>query len=495
MEDILDFYMAFYIRDIFVIVSVSLSTFLGMVAMSGINISLPMIVAEFDTSLSHAAWVVNGYLLIMAGFIIIIGKMADRRGLKKTFLQGILIFSLGSLLCSFSWDLTVLIGSRVVQAIGASMFSASGPALIATQVSEMNQGKGQAINSAFAPIGAAVGIGIAGVVTGLIGWRMVFLLSIPIGIVIYLIGKMILSETTVNRFTASFDIRGSILIFSTFVMFLAGCTLVYIPLSGGAPLLLFGCSLVTGVAFLYHQKRCEESVLNISLLKNRNFSFAIISSFFIYSLYAGLNYFAPLILVYYYHLSSADSGIWLMVVGLGSTLFAIQAGKLADRRGSRIICIGACGIIILALFALTSIPHNIMIFILLFFIFRSGFMIFSSPSTKQILDHCPGDQKGSGSGIMQASRYFAYTIGISVLCIVFEIVVFQAGLVNDGTAIVNRLTPELAHLGIFSLFVCSLILAIFALLFSILTRDRIGPQDPDKAGKDESIGGNTDSIY
>jgi MFS family permease len=487
--------MTLYHRDIFVIVSVALSTFLGMVAMSGINISLPMIVKEFDTSLSHAAWVVNGYLLIMAGCIIIIGKMADRRGLKKTFLQGILIFSLGSLLCSFSWDLHSLIGSRVVQALGASMFFASGPALIATQVSDMNQGKGQAINSAFAPIGAAVGIGFAGIVTGLIGWRSVFLLSIPIGIVIYLIGRTILSETTVHRISTPFDIRGSILIFSTVVLFLAGCTLIYIPSSGVAPMLVFGCSLGTGVAFLYHQKRWEDSALTISLFKNRHFSFALLSSFFVYSLYAGLNYFTPLILVYHYYLSSADSGIYLMAVGLGSTLFALQAGKLADQRGSRIICIGACGIIILALLALTSIPQNVMVFILLFFIFRIGFMLFSSPSTKQILDHCPGDQKGSGSGIMQASRYFAYTIGIAVLCIVFEIVVFQAGLVNDGTAIVNRLTPELARLGILSIFSCSLILAIFGLIFCILTRDRIVQAVTGESGKDESIGGNTDTMY
>jgi len=96
---------------------------------------------------------------------------------------------------------------------------------------------------------------------------------------------------------------------------------------------------------------------------------------------------------------------------------------------------------------------------------------------------------------MQASRYFAYTIGIAVLCIVFEIVVFQAGLVNDGTAIVNRLTPELARLGILSIFSCSLILAIFGLIFCILTRDRIVQAVTGESGKDESIGGNTDTMY
>ncbi|PKL60252.1 MAG: hypothetical protein CVV33_03630 [Methanomicrobiales archaeon HGW-Methanomicrobiales-4] len=484
-----------YQRDILVIFSVSLSTFLGMVAMSGINISLPVIVEEFNTAISHASWIINGYLLVMAGFIVIIGRLADRRGLKRTFLEGILIFTIGSLLCFISWDLNSLIGSRIVQAIGASMFIASGPALIATQVSVRNQGKGQSINTAFSPIGAAVGIGIAGLVTEYVGWRYIFLLSIPLGIVIYLIGRTILTEVRLNTKVSPFDIRGSIMLFLTLVMILAGCTLIYIPSSGTTPIFLFVCSVVTGILFIYHQNKCTESVLNVSLFRNRYFSVAMISSFFIYSLYAGLNYFIPLILVFIYHMSSTDAGLYLMAVGLGSTLFALPAGKIADQYGPRVICIGACCIILPVLYLFTIIPHNITAFILLFFFFRSGFMLYASPSTKQILDQCPYDQKGSGSGIMQTTRYSAYTIGIAILCIVFETVVYNAGVVNDGTAIVNRLTPVIERIGYLSLFYSGIVIALLALIFCIFTRNQIIQSGKDEINVGDHIGSNVDTVY
>jgi len=473
--------MTRHLQDSCIIISVSLSTFLGMVAMSGINISLPVIVAEFNTTLSHAAWVVNGYLLILAGFIVIIGRLADRRGLKRTFLEGIILFSIGSLFCFLSWDLNSLIVSRIVQAIGASMFIASGPALIATLVSPLNQGKGQSVNTIFSPLGAAFGIGIAGIVTDYIGWRYLFLLTLPIGTGVYLVGKIILSEVKCTRVLPPFDIRGSVMIFLTLVLFLAGCTLVYIPSSGYSFIFLFACSVLTGISFFHHQKASSDSVLTVSLIKNRDFSTALISSLFLYSLHAGLNYFVPLILVYFYYLSSADAGLYLMAVGLGSTVFAFPAGKIADQHGPRGICIGACCIIIFILVVCTIIPKDIQIFILLFFLFRSGFMLFASPSTKQILDQCPFDQKGSGSGIMQTGRYSAYTIGIAILCIVFETVVYHAGLVNDGTAIAHRITPEIAQIGILSLFYAGIVIAGLALIFSILSRNKV-----IQSGKDEN---------
>lgn len=486
--------MTLYQRDILVIFSVSLSTFLGMVAMSGINISLPMIVEEFNTTISQASWIINGYLLIMAGFIVIIGRMADRRGLKRTFLEGILVFTFGSLLCFISWDLHSLIGSRIVQAVGASMFIASGPALIATQVSAGNQGKGQSINTVFSPIGAAVGIGIAGVVTEYIGWRYIFFFSIPLGMIIYLIGRRTLSEVRLHRILPPFDVRGSLILFFTLVMLLAGCTLIYIPSSGSAPMILFGCSVGTGLLFLYHQKKCTESVLNVTLFSNRNFSAAIISSFFAYSLYAGLNYFIPLILEFMYHMSSTDAGFYLMAVGLGSTLFALPAGKMADQFGPRLICIGACCIILPVLYLFTLINQNISVFLLLFFIFRSGFMLYASPSTKQILDQCPYDQKGSGTGIMQTTRYSAYTIGIAILCIAFETVVYNAGLVNDGTAIVNRLTPAIEQIGYLSLFYSGIIIAVLALIFCMFTRNQVVQSGKKKINRDEPIESNSATV-
>ncbi len=475
-----DIEMAFSHRDLLVILSVALSTFLGMVAMSGINIALPMIVKEFNTTLVQASWIMNAYLLVMAGLIVIMGRIADTRGLKRTFLEGVLIFNGASLLCFFSWDLNALIGSRIVQAIGASMFIASGPALIATQVSRENQGKGQSVITAISPIGAALGVGLGGVITGCVGWRAVFLLSIPLGILVYLIGVKILSEIIPNKNRTPFDIRGSVLLFLTLVTVLTGCTLIYIPSSGNSCLIFFGLSLLCGISFFSHQKRTQGSVLNISLLKNRSFFTALASSVLLYSLYSGLNFFMPLILTYSFHLPSGETGFWLMLISLGSGLCSLPAGKIADQYGSRVICIGACCIIIPVFVSFIIVPYITTLIIVLFFLFRAAFMLYASPSTKQILDQCPEDQIGSGSGIMQTSRYAAYAIGIAVLSIVFETAVYRAGLTNDGTAILPRLTPALERLGYVSIFITCLIIAIFALLFCVLTRDRDHQHIPPK---------------
>ncbi|MDV2481906.1 MFS transporter [Methanoculleus sp. Wushi-C6] len=103
---------------------------MGTAAMSSISIALPLIMQEFDSTLGVVSWVLNGYMLVLAGFCVIIGRLADTRGLKRTFLEGILLFSIASLLCFLAWDILALIVARVLQALGAAMFIASGPALM-----------------------------------------------------------------------------------------------------------------------------------------------------------------------------------------------------------------------------------------------------------------------------------------------------------------------------------------------------------------------------
>ncbi len=160
------------------IFEIALSTFLGTLATNIVNIALPTISGYFQVGTGLVSWVSMVYLLVLCSTIMAFGRLADIRGFKNIFLAGFAIFAAASLLCAISLDIYMLIVSRGVQAIGASMFIAVSPAMISAILLPEVRSKGMDYLSVAAAVGIALGPGIGGYLTAFVGWRSIFFVNI-----------------------------------------------------------------------------------------------------------------------------------------------------------------------------------------------------------------------------------------------------------------------------------------------------------------------------
>ena len=179
--------------------------------------------AYFDTDTGTIGWVVITYLLMMAGLLIVFGKLAGRGYAKKLFLLGFVIFTLGSAACGLAPALDILLAARLLQGTGAAMIAAVAPLLCIRYLPKDMLGTALGVIAATASIGFAAGPAIGGLLTEYLSWHWIFLVNIPIGIIGILFAERVIPRDEPEKSTASFDYPGAVtlfgaLAFGTFVL-------------------------------------------------------------------------------------------------------------------------------------------------------------------------------------------------------------------------------------------------------------------------------------
>ena len=179
----------------FVIGTVCIGAFMGQVDSSIAQLLLPRLELEFNARLSTVSWVAVAYLLAMAAFLPIFGRLADMMGRKLLYTGGFLLFVLGSALCGLAPSLPVLIGFRVLQAIGAALLSSNSVAIVVAAAGPERRGRALGVLSAAQAVGLSAGPAIGGLVIDLLDWRWVFWINVPFGLVGTVLGWFVLPPT------------------------------------------------------------------------------------------------------------------------------------------------------------------------------------------------------------------------------------------------------------------------------------------------------------
>jgi MFS family permease len=179
----------------FVVGTVCVGAFMGQVDSSIAQMLLPRLELDFGARLSTVSWVAVAYLLAMAAFLPIFGRLADMVGRKLLYTGGFLIFVLGSALCGLAPNLPVLIAFRVVQAIGAALLSANSVAIVVAAAGVAQRGRALGIQSAAQAVGLSAGPAIGGLVLDALDWRWVFWINVPVGLAGTVLGWFVLPLT------------------------------------------------------------------------------------------------------------------------------------------------------------------------------------------------------------------------------------------------------------------------------------------------------------
>src|SRR4051812_17384921 len=204
-----------------VVGTVCIGAFMGQVDSSITQLLLPQLEVVFDARLDTVSWVAIAYLVTMAAFLPVFGRLADIVGRKLLYTGGFLLFVTGSALCGFATDLAGLIAFRVLQGIGATLLSANSIAIVVAAVEPQQRGRALGVQAAAQATGLCAGPALGGLLLDTLDWRWVFWINVPVGLLGMVIGWLVLPQTRSLPENARFDWKGAIVLLPALTAFMA----------------------------------------------------------------------------------------------------------------------------------------------------------------------------------------------------------------------------------------------------------------------------------
>jgi len=397
----------------------TLTSFIGPFLISGVNIALPAIEDEFNLSAVALSWVITAYLLSSTVFLLVIGRYADIKGQKSVFKLGIIVFTIATTFCGFAQNGGMLISMRVLQGIGASMTMTTGAPILVSVFPPAERGKVLGINVAAVYLGLSMGPFIGGILTQHFGWRSIFLICIPIGIITVLLVFFKLKEDLTIRTNGKVDVIGSSLY---------SIALVAMVYSSSNLAKFFGWPLLIGgilffILFIFRSLKTEDPIFNISLFtRNRLFAFSNIAALINYSATYSLIFLMSLFLQKIKGFSPQVAGTILVAQPLIMTVLSPVAGRISDKIEPRILAtsgmfISAVG---LFLFVFLNEQSSLYFIVAVLMMMGFGFGIFSSPNMNTIMSSVDKNQLGVASGTSATMRVIGQMVSMTIATLIFS---------------------------------------------------------------------------
>lgn len=461
----------------------SIGTFVTAYDLTGVSISLPQIMTDFKASLTSTSWVVLAFLLTTTILLLPAGYLGDRVGRKKVYVLGFIISGLGSLLCGLSRDPTQLIVFRVFQAVGASMIQTNSFAIVSAVFPDRERGKGLGFGSTVAALGASAGPALGGFVVSAVGWRGVFLVSVPLGIIGAILGHLILQEKRVStsggKPVGRLDL-GGIGISAVAV----GCLLVGLSLgqeegwTSWSTLLFLGSSAIAIIAFPLYEAQRENPLVDVQLFRSRAFAYNNIARLMCFVSLSASTLLMPFFLQLVLGYSAARAGMLIAPMSLVMAPVAAISGWLTDRMGSRLLSSAGMAVIALSLVMLSRLGPASGFSDVLWPMILMGFGlgIFQTPNNTTVMDSVPRKQFGMASGMLSLVRQGGQAMGIAMGSTIVAVSLYSAvgkvslyDISREGSAVLGGGEGVVALANAIDMaFVAAAVLSAVGLVFCLL---------------------------
>ncbi len=445
-----------------------IGTLMGAIDVTIVLLALPTMTAELHAGLSVTIWVILIYILVTAVTTTQFGRIGDMFGRGKIFNAGFVVFTVGSALCGFSPSIGYLIGFRALQAIGGSLMQANSGAIIADTFAPNRRGRAFGFIGIGWNMGAMLGIVLGGFITTFIGWRYIFYINIPIGIIATALGLKYIRDD--KKTDAKMDLFG--MLFLTASLLLASYGAINITGRGVTPtnasLIVLGLALA--VIFLLVEKKVKHPMLVLSAFKNRVLSFSIFASFFQSVGYLGVAFIIIMYLQGIRGLNPFDASLLLIPGYVVSSFLNPFMGKLSDKYGARIIAtvgILLMGITVLVYLGITA-TTNLYVIVAATVVSGIGASMFWPANNSAIMSNADPKHYGSISGLARLTSNIGTLCSFVIIITIASLsvpsrVAFQV-FVGSSTLIGN-ISAEFLQ-GIHTAFAVSLILLVVAAVLS-----------------------------
>jgi EmrB/QacA subfamily drug resistance transporter len=406
-----------------------------------VNLALPAIQRDLGSSVSGLQWTIDAYIVVLAGLLMLAGSTADRVGRRRVFQVGLVLFAIGSLLCSVAPNTGSLIAFRAVQGIGGAMLNPVAMSIITNTFTEPRE-RARAIGvwGGVAGVSMALGPLIGGVLVDTVGWRSIFWINVPVTVVAFVLAARFVPESRAAR-PRRIDPFGQLLIAVALVALTFG--IIEGPGYGWGSPLIIGCFVAAAAAtvgLVAVESRRPEPLIDPRFFRSIPFSSAVVTAVCAFAVLAGFLFLNALYLQNVRGYTPLQAGLLTLPMAAMAALFPLLSGRIVGTRGSRIpLLVGGAGIVVSTglLFAVIAPDTPLPVLMLAYVVFGIGFGMVNAPITNAAVSGMPLAQAGVASAVASTSRQIGTALGVAVIG---SLVTSQvAGPFADGFTAASRL--------------------------------------------------------
>ena len=405
-------------RRVGVLLISSMSLFIVGLDITVVNVALPSIGRELDAGISGLQWIVSAYTLVIASLLLFSGSTADRIGRKRTFVIGLTIFSLASVLCSLASTVGLLVAFRVLQAVGGSMLNPVAMSIITNTFTDPRE-RAQAVGVWGAAFGVSLALGpiVGGALVSSLGWRSIFWINAPVGLAAIALTLRFIPESRAPR-PRRFDPVGQLLV--TVLMATLTYGIIEAPslgFSSPAILAVFSTSAAALLALLLYEPRREDPLVDLRFFRSIPFTSSIVISVASFVVFGGFLFLSTLYLQEVRDLSPAKAGLYIVPTAVVTLLVSPLSGRMVARRGPRLplLISGASFVTACALLVDVDPVTPFPLLFAAFAVLGLGLGFVNTPITTAAVSGMPRAQAGVAAAIATTSRQFGLTLGVAVV--------------------------------------------------------------------------------
>ncbi len=404
------------------VATVCFGAFMGQLDASIVTLTYRPLQAEFGASLAGVQWVSLSYLLALVALLIPIGRLADARGRKLLYLYGFVVFTAASAACGLAPSLGALISFRVAQGVGAALLQANSVALVTTSTPADRLRTALGVQAAAQAIGLALGPTLGGLLVSTLGWRWVFGINVPVGVVAVAAGIYLLPRTRTRTASAGSDGSGLVLLVIATTAGLLGVSAVSgLSLPGGAPIVLLALAAACVAGFVLRERLATAPLLDLNLLRDRAVSAGLLGALSGY-----LVLFGPLVLIPVTLTAAGSSelhaGLILTALPAGFALAATTSGRVLPRHWTdRARCTLGAVLGVIVLCGLVAAPLTGVALVPLLGALGVALGIFTPANNTLVMRAVPARTVSTGGGLLTLTRSLGTALGVALVTLALHV--------------------------------------------------------------------------
>ena len=434
------------------------------------NVGLPTMAVAFAASFQQVQWIVLAYLLAITTVIVSVGRLGDLIGRRRLLLAGIFLFTVASVFCGVAPSLGLLIAGRAVQGLGAAIMMALTMAFVGETVPKSRIGSAMGLLGTMSAIGTALGPSLGGVLISGFGWRAIFLVNAPLGILALL---LVHRHLPVDRRSPStervgFDNVGTLLLALTLAAYALAMTIGRGHFGGLNLALLLVAAVGVGL-FVRAETRSSSPLIRLAIFRDPVLSASLAMSTLVSTVMMTTLVVGPFYLARGLGLDAARVGLVLSVGPLVAALTGVPAGRVTDRFGPRRMTIAGLSAIAAGSAVLSGLPTTLGVvgYLAPMVVITAGYAVFQTANNTAVMTDIRPDQRGVISGMLNLSRNLGLVTGTSVMGAVFALA--------SATSDVTTARPDAIATGMRTTFAVAAILIVVALALAV-SRHRLAPR-------------------
>lgn len=453
-----------------VLASLSLSMLLSSLGTSSANVALPALADAFGASFQAVQWVVLAYLLAITTLIVSVGRLGDIVGRRRLLIAGIALFTTASVVCGLTPSFALLIAARAVQGIGAAVMMALTMAFVGETVPKERTGSAMGLLGTMSAVGTALGPSLGGALIAGPGWRAIFLLNVPLGLVALFLARRHLpaDRKTEGGQRPRFDVPGTLLL-----AFSLGAYALAMTLGRGSfgvlnVVLLSAAALGLGL-FLLVEAKVASPLVRPSMFRDPALSVGLSTNVLVSTVMMATLVVGPFYLSRGLGLDAATVGLVMSVGPVISALGGVVAGRIVDRLGAPSVVTAGLMAMVAGCAALALLPGLLGVtgYIVAIAMLTPGYQLFQAANNTAVMADVGPDKRGVVSGLLNLSRNLGLVTGASVMGAVFALAVAARD--------IAKAAPEAVAGGMQVTFVVAGVLTVIALATAAGSRVFAGP--------------------